>query len=67
MHVVTGGLQVSWHTVAGSVPSGPALASGSESGRFSLASKSHVQSVVGGGRPQARSAVTRRAAAPRMG
>jgi hypothetical protein len=47
VHAVTGGPQVFWHTDAGSPPSRPPAASGSDNGRDSLASKSHVQFVAG--------------------
>ncbi len=46
VHEVAGVPHVFWQTAAGNAPSGPAAASGSERGRDSLASKSHVQFVA---------------------
>jgi hypothetical protein len=50
---VTGAPHVVWQTTPDRAPSGPVVASGSVRGRFSLASKSQVQSVDGRLRPQA--------------
>jgi hypothetical protein len=50
---MTGVPQVVWQTIPERDPSGPVVASGSVRGRFSLASKSHVQSVDARPRPQA--------------
>jgi hypothetical protein len=50
---VTGVPHVFWQTTPDRDPSGPVAASGSDRGRFSLASKSQVVFVDGRPRPQA--------------
>jgi hypothetical protein len=61
---VTGVPHVFWQTTLGRDPSGPGAASGSESGRPSLASKSQVQCVVGSSGAQAEQQAQTERAAP---
>jgi hypothetical protein len=58
VHELAGGPQVAWHSDAESAPPSPAVASGSASGRGSLASKSHVQLSTGTPGAQAVGAMT---------
>lgn len=62
MHEVAGVPHVFWQTPLGSEPSGPGAASGSDNGRFSLASKSQVQCVAGSGAHAAQQAMAAMAA-----